>query len=317
MIAALDARAVSDVEIACQLIREARDAGADGIKIIRRTSASPAAEAGRFGAPDGAFRAPLHDPQVSIDAFVQLLDGATDVTILVAPYDVDAARQLMHARFGGWKIDPPMLTHLPLLEELVRDGRPIVAGVAGCTRTELDEAAACLPAKSVLVHTLPAQNGADVLDIAHLVALRRYGHPIGYADGSADISAALIAVALGASLVEKPFILNHVEGPARDTGLTARAFRAFVEQVRRLEDVLTGGGTRDPLPEELDLIEQDRVSIVASRSIPRGTTLSRDMLAFKAPGSGLSPRFLPVIEGQRTLYDIPEGAFLTFGVIEL
>jgi len=126
-----------------------------------------------------------------------------------------------------------------------------------------------------------------------------------------------MAVALGASLVEKPFVLNHAAEPARASGLTAPAFRAFVDQVRRLEAVLTGAGTRDPLPEELDLIEQDRVSIVASRSIPRGTTLSRDMLAFKAPGSGLSPRFLPVIEGQRTLYDLPEGAFLTFGVIEL
>jgi sialic acid synthase SpsE len=322
VIASLDQRVLVDAEHARQAIRDARASGADAVKLVRRTGGAPAAEVGRLGAPEGALRATVQDPQLSTEAFVRLVEEAGETSILVAPYDVDAARGVMQAPFGAWKVDPPLLTHLPLFEELVRDGRPIAVGVAGCTRAELDEAVARLPPDAVLVHTLPAQNGHGVLDVAHVVALQRYGRPVGYSDCGADISAALMAVALGVTLVEKPFDADarapsdRFEQTNGDRGLTAVAFRGLVDQVRRLEGVLTGDGARDPLPEELDAIDQDRVSIVASRSIPRGTTINRDMLAFRAPGSGLSPRFVSVIEGQRTLYDIPEGAFLTFGVIE-
>jgi sialic acid synthase SpsE len=319
IIAALDGHIGDDPDLARRLMDEAREAGADGVKLVWRTSESQAAgEVARYGSSEGTVRATLQQPQLPLDALVWLVESAGPDRVVVAPYDVCAARQLASTGLFAWKLDPPMLSHLPLIDELAADGRPIIAGIAGCTRRELEETVSRLPRHAVLVHTLPSGPLlVDVLDIAHLVALRRYGFPVGYADGSLDPSAALMAVALGATLVEKPLTLSRLDAPADATGLYFYAFRAFVDQVRRLEGVLEGVGAREPLPGEQDLIDQDRVSIVASRSIPRGTVLTRDMLALKAPGSGLSPRFIEMIEGRATLYDIPQGTFLTFGVIDL
>jgi N,N'-diacetyllegionaminate synthase len=289
-----------DVAASGRLMKEVEAAGADGVKVAVR--------AARGGSARG---------ESCVDDIKRILD-ATELDVVVAPYDLASVEQLAPLGFQAWQIDAPLLTHLPLLGAVAADGRTVLASVAGCTARELQEGIDRLPAGAVILHTLIfAGEDLDVADVAYMSALRRYGHPVGYADCAVDPTPSLVAAALGATIIEKPLTLDRLVTDAdRRASLLPHEFRAFVNRLRRLETVLAGDGTRDPLPDELDIIEQDRVSVVAARAIPRGTAISADMLMLKSPGAGLPPRLQPLVEGRRALYDLPEGALVTFGMIE-
>jgi N-acetylneuraminate synthase len=58
-----------------------------------------------------------------------------------------------------------------------------------------------------------------------------------------------------------------------------------------------------------------RRSIVAARPIPRGTMITRDMLTFKRPGTGVSPRDLALVTGRTAKQDISEDAVITWEML--
>jgi N,N'-diacetyllegionaminate synthase len=288
-----------DTESMCAVLAEARTAGADGVKVT---------VGNQFSVQGGQLA----------DWIDRLAREAGPLDLFVAPYDLAAVRSVSGLQFKAWKIDPPLITHLPLLEEVVKDERSVVAGIGGCTARELRDALEMFPNDTVLMHTVTfLSQSIDVRDVAHLAALRQYGRAVGYADAGNETAPALVAVALGASVIEKKLILDRrPEGIERE-GLLPHELRSLVVRVRELEHVLAGNGARNPLADELDYIEEERVSIVASRAIHRGTALQRNMLKLGVRGHGLPPRFLTVVEGKRALYEIAEGTPVTFGLIEL
>lgn len=325
IIAALDSNHNGDSDLARRFIDAARKAGADGVKLQKRTASLAAVRQvldrplARYNSLGSTYREALERVDLSIEVLVKLCEHAKGLEVLIAPYDLEAYRQLDGVPFTAWKVDSPLAVHLPLLHALRESERPMVASVAGCTQREVEEMLGLLVSDVTLVHTLymyPFTGG--ILDVAHLVALRRFGCSVGYADNSLDLSLSLIAVALGATLIEKPLTLDRtMAGPDHATSLIPQEFSELVQKVRALEVLLRSETFRNPLPAEMDDLEWSRVSIVAARPIPQGTKITREMLTLKPPCRGLSPGFLRLLEGRRALYDIPEDEFLTFGKVEL
>jgi len=327
VIVALDDNHNGDPDVARRLIDAAREAGADGVKFRRSTVAMSAVRqildrpSPHHNSLGPTYRKALERVDLPVEVLARLSEYAEGLEVFLAPYDLGACRGLNGIPFAAWKVDSPLATHLPLLEVLGSSGRAVVAAVGGCTRREIEEMLNLLaPAREVtLVHALQMNPfTAGILDVAYLVALRRFGRPVGYADNSSDISLSLTAVLLGATIVEKPLTLDRATpGLGHATSLAPHELEELVRKVRALEEILVSETLRSPLPAEMDELEWSRVSIVASRSIPRGTVITRDMLTLKAPFGGLSPGFLQFLEGRRALYDIREDEFLTFGMVEL
>lgn len=325
IIGAVDGNHNGDPDLARRLVDAVRDAGADGVKFQKRTVSLSAVRqvldcpAALYNSLGSTYRKALEHLDMPIEVLARLCEHARGLEVLVAPYDLEAYRQFDGMPFTAWKVDPPLAIHLPLLHALGTSGRPVVASVAGCTPREVEEMLGLLPADVTLIHALRMYPfAAGILDVAHLVALRRFGRPVGYADNSLDISLSLMGVALGARMIEKPLTLDRtMAGPDHSTSLIPQELGELVRKVRALEAVLDSGTLRDPSPAEIDDLEWGRVSIVAARSIPRGARITRELLTLKPPARGLSPRFLTFLEGRRALYDIPEDEFLTFGMVEL
>ena len=325
VIAAVNANHNGDPELARRLVEAAREAGADGIKFQKRTVTLSAVRqildrpTARHSSLGSTYRKALERLDMPVEALARLCEDAKGLLVLVAPYDVEAYQQLEGVPFTAWKVDPPLAVHLPLLGALGASGRPVAAGVAGCTQREVEEMIGLLAGDVTLIHTLflhPFTGG--IVEVAHLVALRRFGRPVGYADNSLDLSPSLMAVAFGATMVEKPLTLDRaMAGPDHATSLVPQEFGELVRKIRALEAVIGSRRFRDPSPDEMDDIEWSRVSVVAARPIPRGARITREMLTLKPPARGLAPRFLTFLEGRRALYDVPEDEFLTFGMVEL
>lgn len=325
IIAALNSNHNGDVDLALRLIDAAAAAGANGVKLEKRTVALAAVRqildrpATAYSTLGPTYRKALERIDAPVEVLGRLAEHARGLATFIAPYDLEAFQQLRGVPFAGWVIEPPLVTHLPLLDALGRSGRPLIAKVAGSTPREVQAVLERLPGEVTLVNTLSMESvTGGVLEVAHLTSLRRFGRPVGHADNSREPSWSLMAVALGATLIEKPLTLDRtMAGPDHATSLTPKEFGELVRSVRALEGIIRSEKLRDPSPAEMDGLDWGRVSIVAARPIPRGTRLSRDMLALKPPFRGLSPAFMTFLEGRRVLYDIAEDDFVTFAMVEL
>jgi sialic acid synthase SpsE len=323
VIAAINLNHNGDADTARRLIDAARAAGADGVKLQKRTVGCAAVRgvlerpAVRWAGLGPSYRKALERVDLPAEVIASLRDAAGDLDFHLAPFDLEAFGQLQGIPAVTWKIESPLVVHDPLLEAVAAQIAPTVASVAGCTEAEIAAILVRLDGDATLMHSLcMSPFTGTVLDVLRLHALEVFRRPLGYADTSLDPALALTAAALGATIIEKPLTLDRsLPGPDHAQSLLPSEFAGLVARVRELD--ANAGTLRVPLLDEMDEIESDRPSIVAARAIPRGAKLTKEMLTLKPPAHGLSPRFLGFLLGRRVLYDIAEDDFLTFGMVEL
>jgi N,N'-diacetyllegionaminate synthase len=155
----------------------------------------------------------------------------------------------------------------------------------------------------------PAPDGA--LNLRAITTMREELRlPIGYSDHSTGIEAALAAVSLGATIVEKHLTLDAaLPGPDHAASLEPEGFAAMVRGIRRISRML-GDGIKAPRPQEQDAARVARRSIVAVVDIPAGATLSASMLACRRPATGIAPREWEGVLGASARTAIPAGTVL-------
>ena len=81
--------------------------------------------------------------------------------------------------------------------------------------------------------------------------------------------------------------------------------KEFVKAIRKTEKLL-GNGIKSPTEREKKIIKEVRRSIVASRDLKKGNIITRDMIEFKRPGTGLYPEFVDYVIGKKIKRDIQE-----------
>src|SRR5262249_19754085 len=142
-----------------------------------------------------------------------------------------------------------------------------------------------------------------------LVSLREAtALPTGLSDHSRDpIVAPIVAVALGACVIEKHFTLsNRLPGPDHQFAVQPDELRMLVQRVREAERAL-GHGRKETLPEEQELRAFGRRSIFATRDIREGERLDADSVAVLRCGKlgfGLAPEAIDQVLGCRAVRPI-------------
>jgi len=113
--------------------------------------------------------------------------------------------------------------------------------------------------------------------------------PVGLSDHSIGNTAAIAAVARGASIVEKHFTLDKTQqGPDHRASMEAEEFKTFVQAIRDTEKVL-GKPVKEPTESEAKIINHVRKHIVAATDIRSGDTLDEKNIVCKRATGGASP----------------------------
>jgi N-acetylneuraminate synthase len=146
------------------------------------------------------------------------------------------------------------------------------------------------------------------------------GLPTGLSDHSRDpIVAPILAVALGACMIEKHFTLsNRLPGPDHAFAIEPHELKLLVQRVRQAERAL-GDGRKAPLPEEQELRLFARRSIFAIRDIQSGERLSADNIAVLRCGKlgfGLAPEQYPALLRKRAIRVIKKESLLSFDDVD-
>ena len=113
--------------------------------------------------------------------------------------------------------------------------------------------------------------------------------PIGYSDHSMGIAVPIAAAALEATVIEKHFTLDRtLPGPDHMTSLEPNELIEMVSCIRAVEQSL-GNRIKTPTNTELENRNVARKSIVAKVKIVEGEIITKEHLAIKRPGNGISP----------------------------
>ena len=229
-----------------------------------------------------------------------------DIQFLSTAFDHDSIDFLAELNIPFFKIPSGEITNLPHLLHVGRMGRPVVMSTGMATLEEVRAAMDVLLEAGVNKHDLTILHCnteyptpiADVNLRAMLTIRDELGVKVGYSDHTLGIQVPVIAVTLGASVIEKHFTLDRtLPGPDHAASLEPGELKAMVSAIRSIEEVL-GDGVKKPSKSEKKNIPIARKSIVAKKPIKKGETFSGDNLTVKRPGTGISPMEWDKIIGQ-------------------
>jgi N-acetylneuraminate synthase len=297
-------------ERAIALIDAAVDAGADVVKFQKRALAETyraeivanpgLAEQGVQYLLPVLAEAELGDTDFRA---VRAHAAARGITFACTPWDEPSVAYLESLDVAAYKVGSPDMTNTPLIERIIATGRPIILSTGMSNEDEIRRALGLLEgsgsAYAVLhcVSTYPAS--PDEVNLRFMHTLREWsGRPVGYSGHETGIAISSAAVALGAEIVERHLTLDRgAAGPDHRASLEPREFAALVRAVREIESAL---GTSRRWMARGEMLNRRVLakSLVAARDIAAGTVLTREMIAAKSPGLGVSPQEVDHLVGR-------------------
>jgi N,N'-diacetyllegionaminate synthase len=320
-----------DVQLGYALIEAAGGAGADAIKFQNYKASKIATRvAPRYWVEEADPKGSQWDTFDRLDKlsdrdFKALLGHARHVglTAFSTPFDDEAVDFLGSLDVPAIKIASADLTCHPLLERAARLGKPMILSTGTSSLGEVEEALdVCHRAGNeevVLLHcTLKYPCPPEGINLRMMVHLMRSfpGIPVGLSDHSLGISVPQAAVALGATVIEKHFTVDKTlpGSPDHHLSVDPAEMGALVLGVRTVEAAL-GTAVKGLEPLEKAAFLYARRSVTSAVAIPRGSVLTRAMLTYKRPGTGISPRHLELVVGRVAGRDIPPDTTLTWEML--
>jgi N-acetylneuraminate synthase len=327
VIAELSANHNQCLERAVELVQAAKAVGADAVKLQTYTpdTMTIACAKDYFRIPPGSPWAGriLHD--LYAEAYtpwewlpqLQQVAERSGLDLFSTPFDRAAVEFLEPIGVPAFKIASFEMVDLALIERVARTGRPLILSTGMCTLAEIDEAvgtARGAGADEIALLKCTSAYPAAPEDM-HLRTLphlaETFGVPVGISDHSLGISAAVAAVTLGASIVEKHFTLSRSQpGPDSGFSLEPAEFRAMVDAVREAQRAL--GSVCYGVTEAEARSRVFRRSLFVVNDIAAGEVFTPQHVRSIRPGHGLHPRYLGEVIGRRAAVAIERGTPLAW-----
>ena len=299
-------------DVALKLVDAAIEAGADAVKVqlinplrlVNRSEHQRIAQLSRF--------------RLDREVFLEMAQRmrARGALFMASAFDCDTLQDWI-GDLDAIKIASGDLDFDPMLQIAAKSGKPVVLSTGMSTLPEI------VRAVGVFSTALPADIAAeDRLAVLHCVSLYptplalanlsaiaelrdRLGVTIGYSDHTLGVTAATMALALGARVIEKHFTLDKAYSEFRDHALSAEPgqFAVLAEAVRSYGNILGRGFIGGELADAATRAGARR-GIVAAREIAAGATITAADLDYVRPAIGFPPSAAKQVVGRRTRHPL-------------
>lgn len=330
VVAELSANHHQRFEEALALVRAAAEAGADAVKLQTYTADTLTldSDAAAFRAGDGTLWAGrnLHDlyreAQTPWEWQPRLAAAATDLGMACfsTPFDDTAVDFLEAMGVPAHKIASFELVDLPLVRRVAATGKPLILSTGMASLAEIDDAVRAARAagatqiallKCTSAYPAPPEE-MNLATIPHMAAA--FGVPVGLSDHTLGSAAAVVAVTLGACMVEKHLTLRRADGgPDAAFSSEPDEFGQMVGALRVAERAL-GSVSYDVQPNETASL-QFRRSLFVVRDMNAGEPFTADTVRSIRPSQGLAPKHLDKILGRHAKRDVSAGTPLTWELV--
>ena len=330
MIAEMSGNHAGSIERAKEIIRAAKDSGADCIKIQTYTPDTLTIDCSneffmvQNGTWEGENLYQLYGKAYTPWEWQAELKAEADrvgIDFLSTPFDTTSVDFLEEMGLEFYKIASFEMIDLPLIEYVASKGKPIIMSTGMSTVEEIREAVETVYKtgnRQLVLLKCSSAYPADPEDM-HLSTIadmqKRFDLPIGLSDHSMGSLSAVTAVALGAKVIEKHFCLSReIENPDASFSMTPAEYKAMVQDIRATEAALGNPTYGVSKQEESSMVF--RRSIFAVKDICKGEELTRENTRIIRPGYGLKPKYHKDILGMKADRDLERGTPISFGVLE-
>ncbi len=322
IIAELSANHNHKKEIALESIKAAKEAGADAVKIQTYTADTLTLDCDNeyFQIKQGTLWDGTTLHKLYQQAYTpwewhkELFDYAREIGIPLfsTPFDKTAVDFLEELNNPIIKIASFELVDIPLIEYAASKGKPMIMSTGIATLQEIQEAVdACHKVGNEDITLLkctsayPAPlNEANLLTIPDMK--ERFGCKVGLSDHTTGNIGACTAVALGAQVIEKHFIIDRsIGGPDAAFSMEKDEFAEMVKRIRETEECL--GQVSYELSDKMKKNRKFARSLFACKDIKKGEIFTEKNIRSVRPGDGCSPKYLPELLGKASDRDYKFG----------
>jgi pseudaminic acid synthase len=314
----MSANHAGSLDYALDIVRAAKDSGADCVKIQTYTADTMTlnARTDDFMLKSGTWAGyNLYDlykeAYTPWEWHVPLKEAADKLGIdfLSTPFDRTAVDFLEDLNVTAYKIASFELTDIPLLRYVAKKGKPMFVSTGMASLDEIKEAVdtvfstgnkrlTLLKCSSAYPALPENMNLSTIPDMAG-----RFGVPVGLSDHSLGSLSALTAVSLGATVIEKHFCLSReIKNPDSSFSMEPAEFSAMVKDIRDTEKALGAPfyGYTESEKSSVGL----RRSVYAAKDIKKGEIFATENVRVIRPANGLHPREYETLLGKRAARDI-------------
>ncbi len=321
------------LERAKELIKAASQAGADAIKfqtytadelVCKGTPKFWKSEGGDVGNDQYEAYAKLGGfPYELYPELIKYCDE-NNIEFLSTPFSFEAADKLNEMGVRAFKIASSDMSHLPFLKHIAEFNKPILLSTGASTMEEVREAVKTIESTGntqiVILHctlkypTEPADANFNVMRTLQ----KEFIYPVGLSDHTLGVFPSVVAMSLGALVIEKHFTLDKTLPDSADHWLSLdpaelKELCCFAKDI----DLLRGSYKKEVLPCEKETRIYDKRSIVSKVTIPKGTEITEEMITYKRPGSGIWPKYYKQVIGSIAKEHISEDRPITWEDIEV
>ena len=320
-----------NLDTALKLIRKAGECGADAVK-FQTFSADKIVSAASPKAPyqlrNTSSQQSQYDMLKALEVpeswypAIKSLCSDLSLKFLSTPYDIADIALLRRVDVDAIKVPSAWAVEPEYLTAVAQAGKPVLLSTGMCTINEVADAVAILSAHTqeiiLLQCTTNYPTAPEDCNVRVVKTLfETFGYPVGLSDHSQSHVPALLALALGACVIERHFTLDkNMPGPDHSSSDTPEEFAALVRQLRLARTVL-GRQEKRPVGAELENITAMRRSFVAATPLAKGTAIQKEMLALKRPASGIEPKMAEVLTGSIVTQDIAAEKHITYAMVDM
>jgi pseudaminic acid synthase len=321
VIAEISANHNGSLNRALDIMRAAKDAGADAVKLQTYTPDTMTID---HDGPDFSIKGGLWDGSTLYDLYktactpwewhADLFACGRELGLIVfsTPFDFTAVDFLAKLDAPAYKIASFELIDLPLIRKCAEVGKPMIMSTGMADLAEISVAVkAAREAGATDIALLHCTSGypappeeSDLRTIPHLA--EAFGLPVGLSDHTPGIAAAVAGIALGATIIEKHFTLRRADGgPDAAFSLEPDEFRALCDNARLAWQAL--GNVRYEKTASEKGNAQFRRSLYIVEDMQVGDVLSEKNMRAIRPGYGLAPKYYDRLIGKRINQSVGRG----------
>ena len=319
-----------DIKNALNLIKAAKESGADAIKLQTYT---PDTITINHDNPEFIVNGGIWNGRKLYELYEeahtpwewheQLFRYAEEIgiTIFSSPFDLTAVDFLENLNCKAYKIASPEIIDLELIKKVALTNKPIIISTGMANQEEIKDAIQVANKngnnKVIILHCTSAyptpiseSNLSTISEISRLFNVHT-----GLSDHSLGVDVACYACVLGACLIEKHFTLDRNKGGVdSEFSLNPYELKKLVEESKKINSILGNPAFGPTNAESISLT--GRRSLYVVDKIRKGQEFSYKNIKSIRPGNGLKPKLLEKIIGLKASRDIEFGEPLDLNMVD-
>lgn len=221
-----------------------------------------------------------------------------------------------------YKVSSGDISHLPLIQYLAKTGKPMIVSTGKSSLRDVERAVNQIRGEGndnlALLHCVSIYpTPYDELNLRTMETLKTaFDVQVGFSDHSEGYLSSVVAVTMGAKIIEKHFTLDKNDvGPDHWFSLDEGEFTDLVKNIR-LAEAMLGTGVKAIYENEKCVNQRASRSIVAAMDLKKGQCLTPEMLEYKRPGNGLRPYQAEELLGRILKRNLPKDQIIELKDLE-